>query len=451
LGPIIFIFKATHKKNLFNEKNAEQFSKILLRELGRSYPRKNEIIVDIVNENLTNIVSAAKGYIKKTIENEDKGKEVNHFGKYAVEVLNLIISDKEIARYIAIKRYDFLYLFFEKLKNNPDLRKEVCDLGVDSIVNQLFLNDESYLYRQMEEGGLSLVKNNIYYYLFHKQNIFSKFDPLEQWQGMQIYEDTNDLYYTFKYLKAFLFSFQRAVEGYFEEHKIKNNPNFRTLEIFKKSFDKLLDRYSRSLILDYNNNKLNKEFLFDRLKIVSDFLTRDILSVYEKYSEDNSFDSEVKDYNGEDFNQIYANSLVEFIEILSMIKISEKDEENMIFPLGTNLSIGGPIREDQKYEDIRKKFEKLSWIKIEDNVDRKFFPAFLRIYILFFIRRPKLQERDNLVHYMYKNLKHKFLNEERMLNDELMERELLPTNVEFNHNDGNFYLVGKDGNKKHIK
>ena len=450
LAPLLFIFNAGRKKNIFNKNKAEKFYDVLLQELGRSYPRKNEIITDILKENLTNIISAAKEYEKEP-KMENKERQHNYFGEIAVDILNLIVGDEEIAKYIVINRYDFLFEFFDELERHKDFNKGRCMLGVNSIVKQLFFNKQSHLYKHMEGSAFSLVGNNIYYYLFYNQNIFSTFQPLKQWEGGQIYLDNSEFRYTLKYLEVYLFSFKKSIEGYFEEYKAKKaGSNFEVLRIFQQEFAALIDGYVGTLISDFNDRKVDREFLFERLRSILHFLTVDILDIYEKYSEFNSFEPEIETFKDNDFNAIYAYALVNFIKNLSVIKRS-KENESEIFSLGNKMSLIGPIEENKKYEDIRQKFEKLAWIEIEDNVDRKFFPAFLRIYILLFIGRKDLEERENLVHCMYENLKPRFLNGERMLDDELMEEVLLPLRVQFDHEDEKFYFISRDGSKKEIK
>ncbi|MFA5994579.1 MAG: hypothetical protein WC823_06510 [Parcubacteria group bacterium] len=457
IAPTLYVFFSMRSKGLFNKDTYEDFFQQILHEVSRATPETLEASINIISNNLSELAKSAKKeesivFIGEEIEKKSSKSPDRIYANYAANILNIILSEKKVANYIATARLDFLLHFISEIKKN-NLERTV-GLASESITSCLFEDKNSHLYNQLNHGGLS-ISANLYKAIFFDQDVLNNINPFSEWNTWLIEDES--LLLQKRYLDVYLRSLKDAVEGYW----FYGEGNIGRARMFYYGFKNLTD-YSRRIIYLASQDLSKKKVVFERLHKIASFIGDDFMQIYEKALKDGL----VKDYDikvthhdehritGCSQTAYYVNMLVDFLETLSMI---EDDNDNVWHATieATEKIVGVVIGEGEAFKNLRDDFFSLAWGKIFDNVERGHFPAFLRVYlpvmVFDFSNEDLCMERNKLITYMEDKLIPKILAGEKMINKKsLMEEILLPENIIFNRKTNKFCNVDRDGEKNEL-
>ncbi len=160
---ITFLFLRASNKNLFNKRTARKFYEILSWEIARPNEERLNLTLNVLLDNLENIC--------KSVSQEDLNTEIN---KSARNILDVILSDGSMVKLLTTKRLDGLIYILSVFKKY-DINRYHSQKGLPMLIQGLFLDNESYFYKQLDHNGLAL-SANIYKVIFDSPELLSNFD-----------------------------------------------------------------------------------------------------------------------------------------------------------------------------------------------------------------------------------------------------------------------------------
>ena len=446
-APFALLIIGTHTKNIFNKKNAERFYHVLLQNLSTGDDQQISVAVNIIRNNLDVLLTATKA-VGSRFENKPMPKD--DYRRYAYGLIETALSDTKVASYIATERIDFIWNYLEIIKDKKLKREQVGD-SLYAIIDQLYQNPNSYLYRQEQYKGTGRYAsvNNL---IFGSSYIQSNFNPVRHWKN---YNTDDTLKFNEDFVKVFLNSLETTLSsGVFKNRGMGyGEPGYVLYD---------LNDYARDIIYKdpspdtYNVTK-------KILSKIENFYGTDFLEAYSKALKDNKVsDFEKKaekqaKYKNQSFTTTYAYALVEFLGNLSgydrkndlVWHMAASATDNLIF-FADNSSTD--------YDNIRKTFLEYMWEALKKNVEQGFYPATTRVYIPIIYLQANSQiewikdERKKLMDYLENTLKPKIKRKEKMNNQrDLMEEALLPKSMAYDRANDKFLWLDIDGNKSEFK
>lgn len=456
LAPSSYVFFSQRTTKLFNKRTYKNFFQVLLRETARTTPETQEAVVNIIGNNLTEIAKQAKRdesvvFIRNEIEKEAAKKPERVYANYASSVLNVILSEKKIASYIATARLDFLFHFISEIKKNS-LDRSIA-ITNENISKALFEDTNSHLYSQLNYGGLAL-SANLYRTMFYDQQTLNIIRPLSNWNSWLL--EDQSLLMDKGYLDVYLKALKNAVEGYWFNPKSDQN-----IWPFNSGFQNLGD-YARNIVIMAIRDSSKKSIVSSRLGSVASFIGTDFMQFYEKAIKEKKIaENDIKVLRdrgkySESLTAYYSELVFEFLETLAMIKNDDEDIRLTAYH-ATDRLFGVSVGRGEAFDNLRKDTTSLIWKKIKENVERGHFPAILKVYLSLVAfpseheDEPVCEERNKLIGYIEKELAPRILKDEKMGNKkDIMERVLLPENIVFNRQTKKFNWVWRDGSQKEL-
>ena len=186
-APFTLRYVGTSKKNMFSPKKAKSFYNHILETFSSDNPVHTKNAVDIVMYNLDALMSAIRSYlndverkvIATTTNVDENDTPETDYRLYASALLETAFSDDRVASYIATQRIDFIWNYVRYIENNKLTKHELGD-SFKGIVEQLFNNKESYLFRQKQYKGISKFApvNDL---IFGNPYLAKNFSPIRSW------------------------------------------------------------------------------------------------------------------------------------------------------------------------------------------------------------------------------------------------------------------------------
>jgi hypothetical protein len=413
---IVFLFLKATNKGLFNSRTAKKFYEVLHWELSRPSPERLEIILNTLLDNFENICKSAIG---------DEKLEVTQLSS---AILDVILGEGSLVDLVTTKRLDALHYIlavFEKYNINYRQAR-----GFTRIVKNLFVDQESFLYKHLEMSGLAL-SANLYDHLFGSPQILTNFD-LFGWRTID--------YSTYKnpsstQINVFIKALSRAIETYLKTGSIPprhiNNGLSHLSEIFGDICVKINIEEKRGVDTKYalKDEWWSLHTIADFLGHEYPFLGRDetlnpIVIETEKTAKKAGFFSDIT------INEGVAASLYKAFEQLTYIKRSN-DTYHTVLDL-----LHGMIYSPDLKQGYRDPFEKRIWEQIARNVIEHYYPAPLRTYLMFigFCLASDDNQRtgwigeqaERMRRLLYVDLKPQLERAERMVDKTPMQESLLP-------------------------
>ncbi|MCE9643974.1 hypothetical protein K8Q93_01890 [Candidatus Parcubacteria bacterium] len=427
----LLLLKASNKR-LFNERSARKFYEVMTWELSRPSPERLEIILNALLDNLDAICKAASQNTKSELSQS------------AVAILDVVLGESSLVDVITTKRFDALhYLLVMVEKYALNHRKAE---GVSRIIKNLFIDQNSFLYKHLEMSGLAL-SSNLYELLFGSPVILANFN-LFGWPTLdyKMQKNLNSLQ-----LSVFIKSLSKSIETYLKTDAVPpryiNDGLSHLSEIFQDICFKINTEEERGVDTNY---ALKDEWW--SLHMIARFIGHEY--VFLAYQDDLNQDvvdrektaTEASFYSNSTINEGVAAILYKSFEHLTYIK-----DSNDIYHLVHQL-LYGLTYERQYKEGYCVPFEKRMWEQIGNNVINRHYPAALRTYLTsigFSVASKAVGERggwigeqtERIRALLYVDLKPLFDRGEKMVNDKKMEDVLLPDGMKYK--DGKFiYTMG---------
>lgn len=442
LAPITLWKLARNKKGLFTKDNAERFYQIILSNIARATPQILEACINIIGANLSKL-SEVVSESKVTLRNNKK--EESDYKDYARSVFNVILTEPEVVSYISTSRLDFLSHLLREIREKHLTRRHRIGLAVSCIVEELFENQKSYLYRQLKFGGFGLYKP-LFRSLFYNQEFLNEFGTLQAWNYWR-YSKLNK-----EHFKVYIEAFKHALEGYwFDVGRKSYRP-------FSSAFRELTEGAALSVageLLKLPEDKFWGSSSAEILRIIARFLGDEFPNIYKKALKENKVeecDLEARIEGKYNFpasvTAAYSKAVFDFLCALSGIR--NRGEEIRNIAMEAPRAIFG--FHEEGFENMRDRFLELMWKKIKENVNRGFYPAVFRVYLSLMIPSfPLPEEKKKIIDFLYNKVKPLILAEKKMVNGEPMEKVLLPESLILDRKDKKFKFKRIDGSFKTIE
>jgi len=445
-APIIY-YRATTKINkLFrpNEKSAKRFYYVLLDAIANGKPEYAEAAMNIFMANASEIFQAAKRlapYDDRFHDSQEIPENLSYI-KYANDLIAIILSEPRIARMLATQRVDYLFNILELIREQH-LTSGAVLTGTEKIFEELFENQNSHLYTQLERGGLTLYAP-LYDFLFGDEYLFfvGQLNVLNSWNR---YGANDDIKFSEKYVKVYLEGLETAIRqyGFKNDHTVREiNNALKKLREYAESVSRLDDPYIKGKVSKNSSILMSIEHFFGHTfpALYNDALQTGTVVDYELNA--------TIDRHGTDgsLTGVYAISVAKLFEAYGM---QDKDDDMKRIHLMTLTDALLPLFDDgnNEYTNMRSRFFEKIWEKIKQNVENGYYPVVLRYYLqIIGFESPaqpewRKEERNKLFDYMKKELVPRLVNGEHMANGDLKEERLLPGTIKFNKKRKRFFHI----------
>lgn len=440
LSPFV-LWIAANTTTFFGRGNAKRFYHILLRTASTGKQEDLEIVITLLLRNLDKLTEAVRQTDSLVRDREVPAEKLHCV--YAQELLNTVLSDKQMADYIVTTRIDFLFSFLDMVKEKR-LSRDTLGTAVEKLIDRLFENTESFLFKQLTWDGFSLYAP-VYDTIFGDLYFINGFSVLKVWAHN--IRGLND--YTEKKIAVFLKALEKSVEASkFQDYSACQEIAYMLHELVDCTRSLTWGRKKEPELWEPAIGKI--EFFFGHTfpNAYRDALTNNTVSEYELKAE-----------KGETYRQsltaTYAKTLVEFLGQLALIDDPVLERDRAMSATREILSI---TDNENTFVNIRECFFGFMWDQIEDNTKRGHFPPTLRIHIELFSWKGKniaswyLEERKKLIKYLYQELSPRILKSEKMANyKDLKEKELLPEYVTYNKRNKSYFITQFNGSKIKLK
>jgi hypothetical protein len=429
-SPLSLIYFSTKAKGLFTAKNARKFYEVLIQELSRTNDDGINSALEVLLYNFDDICKAAS----------ERPQTVEVF-QSAVAILDVVLSDESVVKILTTRRLDALQYIFSVIEKYNITRRE-SGIGIPKLVESLFCDRESFLYKHIGRDGLAL-SWNIYDTIFDSPAILTNFDLF----GYPTLGYSNRKNIS---VGVFIEGLSRAIKTYLKTGSVPprhiNNGLSYLSEIFQDVCLNISIEEGRGVDTKY---QLKEEW--STLSTIARFLGHDypFLAYQEELNpavaEREKIVPEASFYSDWTINAAIAATLYKAFEYLSFVE-KKTDVYYIVLEL-----LHGMIYESERKEGYRAPFEKRMWEQIGNNVLNRYYPAALRTYLVFigFCLASDENQRQGWVgeqaermrRLLYVDLKPLIDVGTEMVNKEKMKEVLLPQSM--NYKDGNFtYTLG---------
>lgn len=426
-SPFSLLYLSLRPKGLFNEKTSRIFYEVMVQEISRTNDDGINAALEVLLHNFKDICKAA---------HEHKNEEINQFAR---AILNVILSDESVIKILTTKRLDALKIIFAVVENNQISRRE-SGIGIHKLVQNLFYDKESFLYKHLGGDGLAL-SSNIYESIFDSPTILTNFDLF----GLSSLEYSMRGEMGQLGIEVLIEALSRSIKTYLVTGNVPprhiNNGLSYLSEIFGDICLRISIEEKRSVDTTYS---LKDDWL--ALNYIARWLGHDypFLAYQEKLNrvvqEREKTASEASFFSDSTINEGIAAALYKAVEQLSYIE-NTTDTYHTVLDL-----LNGMMHRDKLKEGYRGPFEKRMWEQIAANIISHYYPATLRTYLEYVgscLAENQNQrtgwigeQAERMRRLLYVDLKPLIDSEAKMLNGKRMKDALLPKSM--NYKNGKF-------------
>jgi hypothetical protein len=432
LAPVFLLVFATVKRGLFSERRANHFYNVLAWHVATTGERI--AILDVLMANFSKICQVA------VLNDEKRGSG------YATAIVDVILSDEIVVRELTTNRLAMLDHVIAVSKARGLSRRQ-ARLGIPAIVRNLFVDPNSFLYKQYETEGLALAMN-VYDELFASPEMLSRFELFS--------------YPTLDYamrervgglgLQVFLKCLTTSLRTYLKTGRVPAahvNAGIKYLsEIFGNACLQIALGQSEAP---------NRTSAWDAISRIGSFLGHRLLFIEDLQNWNPLVRANEKLASGEGFysQTAAAPAIAECISdaLSGLAQIDKKVDFERCYMVVVELLHGVMDRAEESMATYYAgNLTERIWEEIKKNVVRRHFPAVLRVYLnyigfaLVFDRDLGAwvgREKERMRRLLYVDLAPLFDRGERMINDDLMQDELLPPVMSYR--DGRFWYRSSYG------
>ncbi len=470
-APFVLRRIGTNRRRLFNKSTAARYYQVLLAAYSTGDNKQIKAATDIILESLDSVAECIKpGRFKVTLrmrflsvinknklgqkyvlwlnkrrfakeERKRKDRKSATPEQYAYRLFDTALTDTAVSSYIATKRIDFIWNFTRSITGKR-LAGRPLSRGFNSIVSQLFTNENSYLYRQSKYKGTGQFApvNDL---IFGSKYLAQNFEPIRTWRegrsGTNVKPED--------YVEVFLRALESSIKNdAFNDGRVAASVGFIMYE---------LAEYTRTLLYSSEDALNEHHMAFWRIE---QFFSSTFLELYSEAIKNNKVsDNEKAATKGTRYQQksLTANYAECFVDFLGELTRSPKDGMSMhqlvVFALDN-------LYEKEEYKAIRDVFAEYAWEAIDKSVKQGFYPAFIKVYIRlgYFMNRSKnawiKQERAKLMKLVEGDLKTKIKAKTKMNNKrDYMEDYLLPSELKYNKKKDKFEWTDAGDNTSDFK
>ncbi|HEV7702209.1 MAG TPA: hypothetical protein VGO63_02075 [Candidatus Paceibacterota bacterium] len=437
---VIFLFLKANNKNLFNKRTSRKFYETLVWEISRPDDERLDLALNVLLDNFENICKFAS--------KEDLKLEMN---RSARSILDVILSDRSMVKLLTTKRFDgLMYILF--IIKKYDINRGHSPKGIPMIFQGLFLDPDSFLYKQLDYNGLAL-SANIYDNIFESSMLLNNFDLFGYpTLGFSARRDIDQAM-----TSVFIQALSKSIKTYLKTGEIPVRHINNGIEYLSNMFgvicSNIKDEQDAGKVKRYGTDSnwwllhnivrfLGHDYLFighrERFNEKDAVLNKDIIAL-EKTAQTADFYSDLA------INEAIAAALYRAFEQLSQIE-KGADTYDLVLDL-----LHGMTSEPNLREGYMLPFTKRMWEQIGKNVLGRYYPMVLKPYLNFIgfclagdpgqRKGWSGEEAEKMRRLLYVDLKPQLDANEKMIDDTLMKEALLPDCMDYK--DGKFtYTMG---------
>jgi len=421
-SPVSLMFFANKNKGLFNKKTASDFYEVMAQRVSRTNDEDVNALLPVLLSNLENICLAIK---------DTKNVETGHLAR---AIINVILSDEVVVKVITTKQLYALLFIFEMVEKH-NIRQKDFGVGMPKIMNNLFNDKESFLYKHLKRTGLAL-SSNAYETIFSSSTILNNFD-LYGYPALS-YTDREET--NIESIEVLIESLSRSMKMYLKTGDASARRINEGLSYLSDIFGDMCSKISiaekpgvettRSLKNEWRGVYAIARFLGHGYVFLAyqDELHAATLE-REKRATEASF------HSNESINDGIAAILFKAFVQLSYIK-KDRDVHDTVIRLLT-----GMIYHGEHKTGYRDPFLKAVWEQIASNVKKQYYPAILKSYLMYVgldlalgsRKKPEWvnEQAERMRRLLYVDLKPLLEKNIEMADGAKMEDVLLPSNMEY--------------------
>ena len=359
LSPVSLFLVARNSKDIFNESNSRIFYETLVFEISKTNEISTNSVIEILKENFNEICKVAS-------DGKTEDAKAN-----ALAIIDVILSDSSISEVLATKRLDALLHIISTIEKYHLSNRDI-QYGFQNVCKELLSNENSFLYKQLENRGLSL-SLNVYSGLFGSNKLLERFDFFSEFKWLSKTD------FSPKGVKVLIKSLNKLIETYYLNEYLSP----QTINSGIKLLSGIYGTTAKKAII---NNKDNSMLLSDEFNTMSDiifFLTHTYRDIgYGKELKKKTLDHE----SGAQKAKLNSVSHVNEALAGSMYKIFEQMDlfENSDDVYHTVLDIFDAMNDEKDSKPgYRKPFEERIWIQVAKNVVGRYYPNATKTFLVF--------------------------------------------------------------------
>ncbi len=427
LSPLSLIYFANKTTSLFNSQNGRKFYEIMVSEIAQGNEERLNAALEVLFANFNEICRFAS-----TAKDDQEARDS------ARAILDVIFSDASVVKLLTTKRIVALQYVFNTIEKHR-VNRQQSGIGIPKLMQGLFYDEESFLYKQLDRSGLAL-SSNIYESIFSSPILLTNFDifdyPTIDYFGRERIATIG--------LKVFIKSLSESIETYLKTGKVPANHINSGIEYLSEIFGDLCLKISTEERRGVDTKYSLKNDWWS-IHLIANFFGHDyiFLAYEEELNQEvvsrEKLASEVNFHSYQTINEGIAAAIYKAIEQLSYIHKTEDIYHNV------HGLLRGMVYDGNLKEGYRKPFEKRMWEQIGKNIVQRHYPATLRAYLTaigFCVASDTTREgwigeqSERMRRLLYIDLKPLFDRNEEMVDQKLMKDVLLPESMDYEN--GNF-------------
>ncbi len=426
-APISLFITASYGVGIFTESNSRRFYEELIGAISKSDDKNTDAALMVLMQNFKEICYiATKG---KTNEAKDN----------ALAIIDVILSDSDIAKLLATKRLDAL-LHLIKTIEDSGLNDHSIRYGFQRVYCELLLNEDSFLYKQLDDNGLSL-SSNVYEALFESKELFQRFDFYSGFRR------SAQPAFSPKGVKVLTVSLEKLMYLYFNNEGLSPRTINSGIKVLSNIFGDLCNKASRRTNEDTGVLLSNES---TALSDISFFFTHTFQWAGDRGGNHQGLNQATLDHErtarvARTDSTSHVNEAIAGAAYVAFEQLDAFEDSNEIYHKALSL-LQLMAEEGGGKVGYRQPFEDRLWHQIAINVTQRYYPNVTRSFLTFggFLAASDRDgsgwygtQTERIKRLLYIDLKPLFDQQAEMANKKKMRDILLPDCMDYR--DGKFY------------
>ncbi len=426
-APVSLFVTASNGVRIFTESNSRRFYEVLIGAIAKSDDKNTDAALMVLMQNFEEICHVAtKGKTKEAKNN-------------ALATIDVILSDSDVARLLATKRLDALLHLIEKIEGSG-LDDHSIRYGFQRVYGELLSNEDSFLYKQLDNNGLSL-SSNVYEALFDSKELFQRFDFYSGFKWST--KSTSSP----KGVEVLTESLEKLMFLYFNSEGLSPRAINSGIKVLSNIFGDLCNKASRTANED-NGGLLSDEST--ALSNISFFFTHTFRWVGDRGGNHQGLNQATLDHErtarvANADSTSHVNEAIAGAAYVAFEQLDAFENSNDIYYKALSF-LDLMAEEEGSKVGYRQPFEDRLWRQIAINVTQRYYPNVTRAFLTFggFLAASDRAgggwygaQTDRIRKLLYIDLKPLFDQDAEMANKKKMKDILLPDCMDYK--DGKFY------------
>lgn len=422
-SPISLLYFARQTQRLFNAKTSRKFYEVMVQEISRSSGDTLNALLEILLVNFDAVCKAAV----------QQNSEVSDVRGNAISIIEVVLSDESVVRLLTTKRLDGLLYIFSVIEEHG-LNRRHSGIGIPKILSNLFYDEESFFYKQLDEVGLAL-SSNVYRAIFESPVLLTNFDLFGfSTLGFSRRKDTGSVG-----IRVLIKALSKSIDTYLKTGDVPPRHINNGLEYLTNVFGDMCVKIN----IEEKRGIDTKYALKDEwwsLHVIAKFLGHDYpYLVHDEVLHADTVANERSAQEADFYSDRAINEGIAAALYKCLLQLSYIDKTADIYHTVLDL-LHGMMYEGNLKEGYRQPFEAAVWGQIANNVIRRYYPAILRSYLTFIgfcLASPDPRagwigdQTERMRRLLYIDLKPLLDTDEKMVDGTSMKEALLPNSMDY--------------------